>query len=256
MTRWLRSARAMAAALVTACLASHGTCNGLAAMRRGDESPSGAPYRTCSIEGWTVLVNPKFLQSQPELAERTLGLLRSQLQQVVRAVPPAAVEKLRAIRFWVEEDEPHHPCMTYHPDPGWLREHSMNPEKARCVEIANARNFLKWTNEQKWMVLHELAHGYHHQFVAGGFQNEAVKAAYDGAMSRKLYDSVAGVNARRQKGYAASNHKEYFAELSEAYFGANDFYPFDREDLRRHDPEGYRVVERLWGAAPARNESP
>ena len=33
---------------------------------------------------------------------------------------------------------------------------------------------------------------------------------------------------------------EYFAEASEAYFGTNDFFPFVRIELRRHDPIGVR----------------
>ena len=28
--------------------------------------------------------------------------------------------------------------------------------------------------------------------------------------------------------YALTNHKEFFAEMSEAYFGMNDFFPFNR----------------------------
>jgi hypothetical protein len=39
---------------------------------------------------------------------------------------------------------------------------------------------------------------------------------------------------------------EYFAEASEAYFGTNDFYPFVRTELQRHDPEMYELLKRLW----------
>ena len=40
---------------------------------------------------------------------------------------------------------------------------------------------------------------------------------------------------------------EYFAECSEAYFGTNDFYPFVRSELRRHDPDAAALLGRLWG---------
>jgi hypothetical protein len=247
----LPSGRAIAWALLASVIAVQIPFRGSAAMRKVSGRPSGPSYETRQIEGWTVLVNAEFLESQPGLADRALKLLRSQLRQVVRAVPPAAVEKLKSIRIWVEENEPHNLCMTYHPNPQWLREHAMDPKKAKCVEVANVRNFLKWTREQKWMVLHELAHGYHNQFVVDGFENKGVKDAYGRAMKSGLYDSVMRVDGSRKKAYAATNHKEYFAELSEAYFGTNDFFPFDRAELRRHDPAGYEVVERLWGAAPA-----
>jgi hypothetical protein len=40
--------------------------------------------------------------------------------------------------------------------------------------------------------------------------------------------------------------QEYFAEGSEAFFGRNDFQPFTREELERHDPELARLLQRLW----------
>jgi dipeptidyl-peptidase-4 len=43
-----------------------------------------------------------------------------------------------------------------------------------------------------------------------------------------------------------TNVDEYFAELTEAYFGRNDFYPFDRADLERHDPAGYKALDDIW----------
>jgi hypothetical protein len=207
-------------------------------------------YENRQIEGWQIFVNAEFLKRQPDLAERTLKLLGFQLFQIARVVPPAPLEKLKSVRIWVEEKEPHHPCMTYHPDANWLREHGMSPQKARCVEIANARTFLQWTLEQPWMVLHELSHGYHHQFLKGGFRNAEVKAAYDHAMKAGLYDCVLRQSGQEERAYAATNPMEYFAEASEAYFGTNDFFPFVRIELKRHDPRGYAALEQLWEALP------
>ena len=204
-------------------------------------------YGVRQVEGWTVLVNKRFVAREPKLSMETLTLLRQQLRQIVQRVPAVAVKKLRTIHFWVEENEPHHPCMTYHPNPDWLRDHDMNPDKARCVELSNARNFLKWTQEQPWMALHELSHGYHHQFLDGGFNNAEVKTAFDGAMKAKRYESVLRSNGKKEKAYAATNSMEFFAEASEAYFGINDFYPINRADLQQHDPETFETVKRLWG---------
>jgi hypothetical protein len=223
-------------------------------LRRGDsaaEEPSKFEptknYEPRQVEGWDVLVNRKFLADQPELADRTLTLLRFQLYQVARRLPAEAGEKVRKVRIWVEEDEPHHPCMAYHPDAGWLRRHDMNPDKARCVEIADARKFLAWTFDQPWMVLHELAHGYHHQSLEGGYGNAEVKAAFDRATGAGLYRKVLRIGGREEKAYAATNPMEYFAEATEAYFGTNDFYPFVRPELERHDPEMAALLAKLWG---------
>ena len=213
-------------------------------------------YASETIEGWTVLINKSFRRREEQLSTDTLALLRQQLYLIVRNVPPRAVKKLREIKIWVEESEPHHPCMCYHPDPGWLREHDMNPDKARSVELANARNFLKWTHAQPWMVFHELAHGYHHQFLSDGFENAELRASFERVTQSKTYESVLHINGRRQRHYALTNPQEYFAELSEAYFGTNDFYPFVRSELEEVDPAGCDVLQTVWGilseAAPDR----
>jgi hypothetical protein len=205
-------------------------------------------YAVRDIEGWKVILNRKFETDEPHLCAETLALLRVQLYQITRMAPPAAVEKMRKIAVWVELQEPHHPCMCYHPDAGWLREHDMNPDKARCVEVANARDFLTWTKQQPWMVFHELAHGYHHQVVEGGFDNRELAAALAAARDEKLYDDVLHINGRRQRHYALTNQQEYFAEQSEALFGTNDFYPFVRSELERHDPRMYALLKKLWGS--------
>lgn len=203
-------------------------------------------YESRRIEGWDVLVNKGLLAEEPALADRTLTLLGHQLYQIVRRVPPGAVDKLRTIRIWVEEREPHHPCMAYHPDAGWLREHDMNPEKARGVEIASARNFLKWTRDQPWMVLHELAHGYHHQHLEGGFSNAEIRASYRRAKEAHLYDKVLRIDGREDRSYALSDPMEYFAEATESFFGTNDFYPFVRSELRRHDQPMFELLRKHW----------
>ena len=221
-------------------------------MSRTRTKAASELYEPRQVEGWTVLVNRDFLRQQPALAERTLTLLQFQLYQIVRKVPAVAVGKLRKIRIWVEEKQPATPCMTYHPAAAWLKEHGVNPDKAKCVELANAQRFLDWTLEQPWMLLHELSHAYHHQFLSEGFKNPQVQAAYDQAMKSKIYQKVLRINGREERAYAANNPMEYFAEATEAFFGTNDFYPFVRSELKRHDPVAYDLLTRLWGGAEAK----
>ena len=52
---------------------------------------------------------------------------------------------------------------------------------------------------------------------------------------------------RTVRHYALSNHKEYFAESTEAYLGVNDFYPFVRAELKVHDPKMFGLMEKFWG---------
>lgn len=204
-------------------------------------------YEERTIEGWRVLINKDFVRDEPKLLEETLTLLRVQLYQIPRKVPAAAVAKLRQVTVWVEQKEPNHPCMAFHPNPNWLRAHGMNPDKAPCIEVANARNFLRWTREQPWMVFHELAHAYHFRFLPGGFGNKEVKAAYDAAKKAKLYDRILHWTGKDAKAYAMTNPMEYFAESSEAFFGTNDMYPFVNAELKRHDPVMHKLLAKVWG---------
>ena len=204
-------------------------------------------YERRTVAGWTVMVSKGFLADRGALAATTLVHLEHQLYQIKHKLPAAAVAKLQTVHIWVEEHEPHHPCMAYHPDPGWLRDHGMNPDKARCVEVANARNFLSWTREQPWMVLHELAHAYHDQVLEGGFDNRDIRDAFRHATEAKLYATVLHYDGKQVRAYAATNPMEYFAESTAAFFGANDFYPFVRAELQRHDPAIDRLLLRVWG---------
>ena len=51
--------------------------------------------------------------------------------------------------------------------------------------------------------------------------------------------------------YAATNHKEFFAECSEAYFSTtrfrNDYFPYIHAELKGYDRAAYAMCERIWG---------
>jgi len=224
----------------------------LLAVRLAAEEPKRARYEPTSnyvlrnIQGWHVYVNRCLLGDQKELGRKTLELLRVKLYDINREVPERALVRLHKIPIWVEYKHPGHPCACYHPDIQWLRSHGYNPEKAGSVEIANAEAFLRWTHQQPWMVLHELAHGYHHLFL-GGYSNVEIAAAYQRAVAAKSYEQVLHYDNKKVRAYALQNPQEYFAELSEAWFGTNDFYPFVRAEVIRHDPEMAGLLKKLWG---------
>lgn len=202
-------------------------------------------YLTRELRGWRVRVHRQLLLPEhAELCRETLELLDSHLYQITRVVPAGPLAKLRRVLIWVERAHPRHPCMCYHPSAEWLRQHQMNPAKAGGVEIANCRNFLAWTRQQPWMVLHELAHAFHHQVL--GFDHRGVRLCHEQAMREQLYDRVLHIDGRQQRHYACTNPVEYFAEMSEAYFGTNDFFPFVRAELRRHDPRLFALLEEVW----------
>lgn len=213
-------------------------------------------YDAQDVEGWRVLVNRALVEQAPEKCREALQLLRFQLHDVVRRVPAGPVAKLRQIPIWLELKEPHHPCAAYHPDVAWLRGAGMNPDKARCVEIANVDNFLSWTRAQPMMVLHELAHGYHDRFLNDGYRNAEVAACYERAKQSGGYDRVLSHRQEKVRAYALTTPMEYFAESSEAFFGTNDFYPFVAAELAAHDPDMHALLAKVWETAPRGEKRP
>ncbi len=206
--------------------------------------PATSSYTQQTINGWKVMIGAELTSNHPEIEQRTLDLLRVKLFDITRVVPPDALKRLREVTIWLEFNDKAFPCACYHPSADWLRDNGINPDKVKGVEIANASNFLKWSIEQPWMVLHELAHSYHDRVL--GFDNPEVKAAYDAALKSHSYDAILRINGHVERAYAMTNEQEYFAEDSEAYFGTNDFYPFVRAELQQHDPRMFELLQKVW----------
>lgn len=202
-------------------------------------------YTEQKLRGWKLLVHRDLLEAKhATLRRQTLELLDDHLYRIVRVIPAGPLAKLREVPIWIELAHPRHPCMCYHVSKQWLKDNQMNPAKAGAVEIANVRNFLTWTHDQPWMVLHELAHAFHHRILS--FEHAAIRVCYEEAMRNKRYTSVLHIRGENRKHYACTNPMEYFAEMTEAYFGCNDFYPFVRAELRQVDPRMYELLEKLW----------
>lgn len=218
------------------------------------EEPAAPTHEIRDVVGWKLHVSRRLLADRPEETARALDLLERQLAEIVRVVPAAAVERLRATPLWFSPEYPGVPPRAeFHPDPGWLRNNGRDPAMAKAVEFTNIAIFPEECSRMPNFALHELAHAYH--FRELGFDHEAIKDAYERARAAGLYDRVkrhhgAGRRPTEERAYAMTNDKEYFAETSEAYFSRNDFFPFDREELRAHDPTMVNVLERVWACPP------
>jgi hypothetical protein len=205
-----------------------------------------ADYQARQIQGWRVLVNKKLL-AETNLCEPTMKRLEAQLAQITRVMQAGPLRQLREIPVWVERSSRQFPCMCYHESYEWLRTHGVNPDKTGGVELANPDKFLTWTKEQPWMVLHELAHGYHQRFL--GENHPGLRQCYEQAKASGKYDSVLRYNGNHERHYALNNVKEYFAEATEAFFGRNDFQPFTRAELKEFDPEMFELLRKVWEVA-------
>lgn len=206
--------------------------------------------RTLNVEGWTLHVRNSLEQAEPEATATAITLLTEQLKLVKAAVPESVIPSLQEVPLYFSQKVPDEPYRAaYHPSRKWLAEHDRDPAMAKAVEFTNIPIFAKEIQRMPVMALHELAHAYHSRVL--GFSNADINAAYDAAVAAKSYESVSlRATGKKRRAYAITNPREYFAETSEAYFGTNDFYPYERSDLRQHDPGMYELLERLWKVKP------
>ena len=206
---------------------------------------------TRTIEGWTVHVNKQLLQKDGPATDKALELLTVQLKEIKRVVPKAAVVELQKVPLWFSPEYPKvNPRAEYHPGADWLRDNGRDPVMAQGVEFTDVRDFEPESRRMPCFVLHELAHAYHDRVLPEGFANKEIAAAYEKAKAGGKYDKVerqdSEGNKRMDRAYALTNPMEYFAESTEAYFGHNDFFPYVRAELEKHDPEMCTLLGKLW----------
>lgn len=202
------------------------------------------------VQGWTVYVEPALMEGKhQEEGTRALAMLEDHLRRISILVPEEPLRKMQTLEIWIEHEHPRLKAMQYHPSKGWLVRHGYDPRLAKKVHITRARELLSRSQLLKHpaVVLHELAHAYHDQIL--GFGQPDIIAAYEKAKESGSYENVLLYTGKRVRHYAMTDHKEYFAEGTEAYFYRNDFYPFVRAELEEHDPTLHGVLVQIWGPA-------
>jgi von Hippel-Lindau disease tumor suppressor protein len=200
------------------------------------------PYETIEVEGFTIRVSPEWAERDPALKERCLKILANSLARLAKVVPVPAWLKLKQVPIWLDYEDVQFINGAYHPSPFWLVGHGMDPGRAKSVQFT--RNLAALIDTQPNLVLHELAHAYHDLVLGAG--DPSIRAAYQRALESGLYDSVERKGGGRERAYALTSYREFFAELSEAYFGENDFFPFNREQLQAFDPESFKIIAEAW----------
>lgn len=199
------------------------------------------------VEGWTVYVEPALIDgAHAKEGAKALSMLANHLQRITILVPAKPLSELRNFEFWVEHDHSRIGGMSYHPSKDWLMAHDHDPRLTHKIHIARAKQLFSRQQMLKHpaVILHELAHAYHHQVL--GFDEPRIRSAYEQAKKAGSYDSVLLYTGKKVRHYALTDHKEYFAEGTEAYFYRNDFYPFVRAELQELDPALHDLLKEIW----------
>ena len=222
------------------------------------DSPANPPalptaHTTRNIEGWNIRVDDRLLKGEgAALGERALKLLTARLVAITIVVPEKSLAKLRAVTIELDLDYGDLLHMQYNPDAGWLKEHGYSGKLAKCVHIPTAEDFLSpyENHRMPWVVLHELAHAYHDQVL--GFEEPRVVAAWKKFRDSGKYKSVLTSPGHQREHYGLSDQMEFFAEMTEAYFGSNDFYPFVTGEMKQAEPETFALMAEIWSPLPER----
>ena len=200
------------------------------------------------MHGWTVHVDPALLTGEHSAqGKRSLSMLANHLERISLLVPGKQLQDMRKLELWIEHQHKTLQNMQYHPSAAWLRSHDCDIRLAKKVHIPIASNLLSRAQLLKHpaVILHELSHAYHDQVL--GFGHPEILKAYNRSEKAGIYERVLLYRGGKTRHYARTNHKEFFAEMTESYLGVNDFYPFVRGELKEHDPETFALMAKIWG---------
>jgi hypothetical protein len=223
-----------------------------AAQDKAKLKPDAIPGHTVrAIEGFTAIISDEALkQNAASMLERKpLDVLDLELKTLCGLMPPRTLTALRNVLVWVEWDEdvplgngrPGSALATYYGGHQLdMLGKGMHPLRAKNVTVHRLKLLAQEHQPKKdsgrCVMLHEIVHAVHDQVLTT--DNVAIKAAYKQAMERQLLDKNA---------YAATNEREFFAEMTCAYFDQLNYYPHTNEELKKHDPATYKLLESIWG---------
>lgn len=208
-------------------------------------------HETRQIEGWTVRVDQRLLEGEhQEQGAKAIKLLQAKLVTITTIVPEKALKELQKVTIQIDYDHGKMRAMQYHPSADWLKDNGYSENLARCVHIPNIEGLLSPSSNRRMplVVLHELAHAYHDQVL--GFDEKRVMAAFEKFRDSGKYQSTLTYGGTMGRHYGLTDQKEFFAEMTEAYFGSNDFYPFVGGEIKQAEPEIYQLLQDIWGEIP------
>jgi|GEM_PF-1133102 len=211
-------------------------------------------YCLLSVHGWQVNLNTGLAARHAAFAGRVMDLLTLRLEEAARALPPARLRELRRVPIWIEDKETGATSFYHLAGSPWPRANGYPEAKMGSFEIPDPGFFLRIQTTQPSIIIHELAHAYHDQVL--GYEHAGLLAAFRQASEKGLYGSVRRNDGTTGRAYALTNHHEYVAELTEAYFGTNDFFPFRRQELQAHDPAGFEALRVVWETQAEMIEEP
>lgn len=199
------------------------------------------------IEGWTVHVDVSLLKGEhQEMGDLALKILGQRLHQIVMKLPAEPVAEMRKVPIFLDRNHPLGNAH-YHPEANWLEERGYDPAMGKAVQFTGAQGLINGAKRPHGgsVVLHELAHAYHDRVL--GFDHPEILEAYQKFCDTEKFDAIPLVSGDIRPHYGLTDHKEYFAEMTETFFVGNNYFPFTHFDLYHEHQPTYEMVAKIWG---------
>jgi hypothetical protein len=174
-----------------------------------------------------------------------LDLLEYKLYLIEIYMPADSLDKLKTTSIWLELENTAVPHIAYHCCKNTLKAKGLNPDKLNAIEIGSSDNFQRWQEFQKFILLRYLAYTYYDKYLQN--RKEQIDSAYSKTLNSGKYTSVLRFDGKKVRHPALNNPKEYFATMTESYYGLSDHYPFIQFELRQYDPNTCNLMTKFWG---------
>ena len=169
------------------------------------------------------------------------------LRVVAGLIPPQALRQIAAAcHLFVNRSNSRNGAEVHWVKKG-VKARGFKPRKL-AVEINDWESYKNDLLNREGTLLHELSHVFNGTI---GREHPVIEAMYQRAVETRRYESVAMCDGTEGvRAYGLTDPLEFFASLSVAYLGGrNDYFPFNREDLKAFDPESYSDVAHIWSLA-------
>jgi hypothetical protein len=219
--------------------------------KKEQKYPTVAGYQMRKMAGFAVFVHDDVL-NQDTTSEKLkpVDALELELKNIVKMMPKRHVEILQSqVPVWINWElkeklsngRPGNAAGLYmgiYPRPIVVDGKQINVSGVRILLANEIVQRLQKNPDAppSTLLLHEFAHAVHH--LSLGWEYAPVKVAYQTSMERKLYDNSL---------YMTTNEREFFAELSCSYLMRLQHFPKNSEELKKHDPATFKILETVWG---------
>jgi hypothetical protein len=202
-------------------------------------SDSSNHYTDTTIRGWKVYVNST-LDRHPSVVANAYSVLNDELDTIEARLPASAVTELKTVPIWFEYYTRNDKILHYYFESAdKLSEKNLDPRKEGSIE-AQMEDYVNMPHDSvplvKWFAYayHQQVLGPHNMEIIRAFQHAKASGAYETQMYNREY-------------FPLANARDYFAILSAAYFaGKLSYAPFNKENLKKLDPQGYALIEKMW----------